>query len=539
MEHQAHSLVDALSDAHLVKQWWTGRWPEPGAGFSGPQRPEWAALDALRQQKGTGLADRQMLCSVLEAQYQEADLPLPGRCEELGRPEARTVTTGHQLCLATGPAFTWYKVMTAVALAEALEARWGTPVIPVFWLASEDHDFEEIAALWTGREWHRWTPSAGAEVGGAVGRMRADGLPDFIREWAAEAGVGAAVADRLAQAGRGTLSSAMRRWMHQWFGPDRIVVVDGDAPQFKAGFAPFLEKEWTQGVLNREVTRVNAALASAGHPPQVHVRPVNLFHLGQGHRERIVLEEKGGWSAGSRTWPNADAVSRQLAEDAVSVSPNALMRPLYQSWLLPDVAVVGGLAEVAYWLQLSTAYDVFGLSQPALVPRDGGWVLSAADQEAMAALGVSREALGQGASDWEQHFVSRQKPADAGPWRQAMRDQEAEVLAAFKGLDPSLEGSVKATRAKVEKLLDKLDQQARRAVRRKFGPELAHLQALHSNLHPAGGGQERTANLWALLSAWEVEDVASLAGKMEAGFDRRHDGAMWTPRMHVWTERPM
>ena len=110
----------------------------------------------------------------IRRQYQAADLPVPGRCAELGRPDARTVTTGHQLCLATGPAFTWYKVMTAVALARALEARWDTPVIPVFWMAAEDHDFEEVASLWTGRGWHRWAPNAEAEIGGAVGRMHTD-----------------------------------------------------------------------------------------------------------------------------------------------------------------------------------------------------------------------------------------------------------------------------------------------------------------------------------------------------------------------------
>ena len=331
----------------------------------------------------------------------------------------------------------------------------------------------------------------------------------------------------------------MRHWMHQWFGPDRIVVVDGDDPQFKAGFAPFLEEEWTQGVLDREVTQVNAAISSAGHAPQVHVRPVNLFHMAEGQRDRIVPDGNGGWSAGSWNWSDAEAVSRHMAEHAVSVSPNALMRPLYQSWLLPDVAVVGGLAEVAYWLQLATSYQAFGLSQPALVPRDGGWILSAGQQETLSALGVSREALGQGVSDWEQRFVACQKPADAGAWRRAILDQEANTLSAFKELDASLEGSVKATRVKMEKLLDKLDQQARRAVRRQCAPDLERLQELHAVLHPAGGGQERGANLWALLSAIQVGDAEGLTKIMESGFDRGHDGPMWTPRMHVWTERPM
>ena len=133
---------------------------------------------------------------------------------------------------------------------------------------------------------------------------------------------------------------------------------------------------------------------------------------------------------------------------------------------------------------------------------------------------MSREALGQGVSDWEQRFVACQKPADAGAWRRAILDQEANTLSAFKELDASLEGSVKATRVKMEKLLDKLDQQARRAVRRQCAPDLERLQELHADLHPAGGGQERGANLWALLSAIQVGDAEGLTRIMESGFDR-------------------
>ena len=143
------------------------------------------------------------------------------------------MTTGHQLCLATGPAFTVYKALTTLHLARQLEARWGTPVIPVFWLAAEDHDFEEIRSLWDGAGWHSWSSE---EAGGPVGRMSADNAADTLAVWGRTSGLDKATVDRVVSASSGTLSRAMRRWIHDVLGQE-LVVLDGDDPQLKAAFA--------------------------------------------------------------------------------------------------------------------------------------------------------------------------------------------------------------------------------------------------------------------------------------------------------------
>ena len=533
MLHVAHPLVDGLSDQHAVRQWWEGRWPMATSDVGSPPRPVAAELDRLRNAQGTGKADRALLCSVIEAQYAQAGLRVPERCAALRQEQARTVTTGHQLCLAMGPAFTWYKVMTAITLAAQLERRWGTPVIPVFWMASEDHDFEEISGLWSGKAWHRWTPQEGQGVGGAVGRMSTEGLLEMLREWGEASGLQDASVHALVQASGGNLAQAMRRWMHQWFGADRLVVVDGDDPRLKAQFAGQLEKEWTEGVLFREVSRANAALELAGHKPQVHVRPVNLFHLSEASRTRVVPVGSGGWSAGAQSWDDAAAVQAHLARAPESVSPNALFRPLYQSWLLPDVAVVGGLAEVAYWLQLSTAYPAFEMVQPALVPRDSGWILSSENRQAMRSLGLSAHDLGQPLEAWEKAFIGRQNPPNAAVWRAALDNALEAVRSDFKAVDSSLEGSVYAARAKIEKLLEKLDQQGRRAVRRAHAENLERLRALHEACHPQGQAQERIANLNVLLAANGAPPFSGLSD-LERGLVQGHGASDWTPKTHVW-----
>ena len=161
----------------------------------------------------------------------------------------------------------------------------------------------------------------------------------------------------------------MRRWIHDVFGQD-LLVLDGDDPHLKAAFADHMVQDIEEGTLHMEVSRVNDVLESAGHAPQVHVRETNLFHLGEDGRHRLIQHGKG-WSAGNTTWESTAALVGAVRARPADFSPNALFRPLYQAFLLPDVAVVGGLAEVAYWLQLSTAHAAFRLPAPALVPRDG------------------------------------------------------------------------------------------------------------------------------------------------------------------------
>ena len=162
--------------------------------------------------------------------------------------------------------------------------------------------------------------------------------------------------------------------------------------------------------------------------------------------------------------------------------------------------------------------------------------MSSSQAESMAALGFTHAHLGQSVEVWEQDFIERQGPPNADHWREALDDGLDSVLARFKAADPSLEGSVRATRAKMEKLLEKLDQQGRRALRRSSSEDLDRLRALHAALHPEGRSQERAANLNVLLADGEGSPFARLS-ELEQGMVEGHDGEEWTPKTHVWKTR--
>ena len=518
------SLIDGLPMDHLVRKWWENRL-DGHPDFPWPECPVQSALDARMKRGDEGRVNRAVLIEALRRQYAEAGLAEPAHVNALARTDARTVTTGHQLCLATGPAFTVYKALTTLHLARQLEARWGTPVIPVFWLAAEDHDFEEIRSLWDGAGWHSWSSE---EAGGPVGRMSADNAADTLAVWGRTSGLDKATVDRVVSASSGTLSQAMRRWIHDVLGQE-LVVLDGDDPQLKAAFADRMVQDIEEGTLHAEVSRVNAALESAGHAPQVHVRETNLFHLGEEGRNRVVQHGEG-WSAGNTTWESTAALVGAVRTHPADFSPNALFRPLYQAFLLPDVAVVGGLAEVAYWLQLSTAYAAFRLPAPALVPRDGVRIAPRPWMELAGRLGIGPDNLGESLDAWEARWLFRQDLPDVGAWREAMDREADQARTAFSGVDATLSGSVEAARAKIHKLLDKLEGQGRRAIRRRHADELAELARLHGWFHPEGVAQERVANVHALSTSWTGPEP--LMAMLDRSFLEGHRGEVWSPVLH-------
>ena len=533
MRHFA--LMDSLPGQHLARVWWEGRLPESGPNWTWPHRPGMAQFEAQKASLIGREHHGELLMERLRGQYADAGVSVPAVLGKLGSSSARTVTTGHQLCIAGGPAFTFYKIQTAITLARQLEARWGSPVVPVFWLASEDHDFEEISALWSGEEWLTWHPDG--PIGGAVGRMSTAGLSHVLKGWAEAVEVAEETVSGLMADAEGSLSQAMRRWVHRMFGPDQIVVLDGDDAAFKAVFRDIMVREVSEGLVHTAVSHCNAALADAGFTPQVHVRDCNLFHLDQGQRRRIEGDGEGGWHAANGAhWSSTASLCADVVAEPEKFSPNALLRPVYQSVLLPDVAMVGGLAEIAYGMQLPGVYHQLGVSQPVLVPRDGAVVLPRRQGRLMEKAGLSDEMMMRPMQEWTKALVSQAELPDSTAWRESLKAQADAAQVQMGQLDRSLEGSVQAAAAKMTNLLDRLDQQVVRAFKRKEAQSVTRLEKVDQWVRPDGKPQERVCSTFQLAAAWEMQSAgaaAPLGEILEEAFEQGHKSLDWCPLLHV------
>ncbi len=299
--------------------------------------------------------------------------------DALARPETVAVLTGQQVGLFSGPCYTVYKAITAANLARKLTQA-GVPAVAVFWLATQDHDFAEVNHCWSFDAGHHpvrlemaATNVSGRPVGGIpveappVGELR-----EILREFPFCDEVMDAV--ERAYAPGSTLGAAFTALLRRVLAPLDLLFVDPLADPLRRLAAPLLRDavrrapELTARVLER-----NRELAGAGYHAQVHVEEGTSFvFLMDGGRRTALQHHDGGYAAGARNVP-----IEELADRAEDLSPNALLRPVVEDYLLPTVAYVGGPAELAYLAQAQVLYDALLGRMPVAVPRQSATLLDA------------------------------------------------------------------------------------------------------------------------------------------------------------------
>ena len=361
-------------------------WPSPlptggDAAWHGwsaaPRRPiERAVASVHGMEEPQPWRLQQEVFDAVSRQYTKAGLDL-GVLEPLASPEARVVTVGHQLVLGGGAAFFHHKILSAIRVARRLSDLWNIPVVPLFWMASEDHDLAEISVVHGRSDVHQWRPTE-EEIPHPVGRRSLEGAEEVLGSWMAD-GVHSRDADVIlsacqqAQQAGESWAGFTRRLIHAWYGRHGVVVLDADDASLKRLCLPLWQAEM-------EGTGVASALRDAGlDQGPAHVRDNQLFWLDslQG-RVGLVTDGAGGWRAGGMSWSlPREGWSSWVTESAPQCSPGVLLRPLYQEWLLQSLAVIVGPGEWAYWHQLPPAFAAHGLTFPSLRMRDHGLVVPA------------------------------------------------------------------------------------------------------------------------------------------------------------------
>lgn len=314
---------------------------------------------------------REQLADVLTTQYQGLTIPdaVGKNLSALRDSKTFTVVTGHQLNIFTGPLYFIYKIATVVNACKKLKAAYpDNNFVPVYWMASEDHDFEEISYFKLYGKKYSWKTNQT----GAVGRFSTDSLKDLLKEIPGEISI-----FKEAYTKHKTLAQAVRFYVNQLFGSEGVVVIDGDNRELKKSFAPVMQDDLFQHSAKVLVEQTNTALEKEGYSTQVFARDINFFFLDGGVRERLEKTETGFKLAdGSRTFTHAE-IEQMIQTSPEQLSPNVILRPLYQEMILPNLAYVGGPAENVYWLQLKAVFEKFNTPFPILLPRNFALVMDA------------------------------------------------------------------------------------------------------------------------------------------------------------------
>lgn len=517
-----------LSGTRLVEAWLGGS-PAAEGFVPGPGGDPGAYLAKAREvDDRMGPGDRRLAASALAG---------GGPCG-MERLEAfvdrggYVVITGQQPGLFGGPLYALYKGFTAAALARRLEAVTGRPVLPVFWIASEDHDWDEVRATHVldvrnrlqevaipkrgpgpGNSIHRLR--AGVEMAEALGRLLTL-MPetDFLPKW-----------QRLLEGvcrPESTLSDAYAELLHALLGPAGVFTAAAHDPVLKRRAIPALLQELAEsGAREEAVRRQGETILGAGFDLQVPHLPgaTNVFVELDGRRERVFRDGAGYRLRGSERSVTFQDIGAIAEDDPSRVSPNVLLRPVIESLLYPAIAAVAGPGEVAYLAQTAPVFAAHGIGMPVVHPRLAAAVIEAKVGKVLAKYGLAIDDLTGPFPEIAGRFARGSIPEGVQSalkdLRRSLGQGSARLARSVSEIDPTLTGPVRSLQSQSFALLAEVEKKAVQSLKRANEVSLAQLRKAKRHLFPLGRPQERVLNPFYYLVRYDQAFLDALARRAE------------------------
>jgi len=455
-------------------------------------------LEKKNNFNGNGNFKRQTLVSVLKNQYAELTFSNEtlNNIELLNNPNTFTITTGHQLNLFSGPLYFLYKIISTINLTTELKAKYPNyNFVPVYWMATEDHDFEEINYFSFRGKKFRWNK----ESTGPVGRLSTQGLADFLEIYSLEIGssINANTVKKLFEDSylkHDNLADATRYLANELFGPSGLVILDADNHELKRSFIPYVKDELLHQTSFKAVIETIEKIKV--YFVQVNPREINLFYIEDNLRERIVLEN-GIYKVNHTKIEFTEAEILDLLEsNPEKFSPNVIMRPLYQEVILPNLCYIGGGGEIAYWLELKSFFAAAKVTFPILLLRNSVLLTTEKQNKKADKLNLTWSDLFSKQTSLVNRVTQKLSdfPIDFTIQKETLRKQFEALLELANHTDKSFLGAVKAQEIKQTKGLENLEKKLLVAQKRKFYDELQRITDLQNELFPNQSLQERQAN---------------------------------------------
>lgn len=469
-------------------------------------------FDGQIQEKQTNFNDtsRKMLVSVLQKQYSivESSALTEQNIDALNNTNTFTVTTGHQLNLFSGPLYFLYKIISTINLTTELKAKYPTyNFVPIYWMATEDHDFEEINYFNFKGKKFRWN----TQSTGPVGRLSTEGLNEFFEIFALEVGssTNAYAIKKLFEASyinHATLADATRHLANVLFGAYGLVILDADDKDLKRNFIPFVKEELLHQSSHPLVLETAEKLKE--YTIQVNPREINLFYIEDNLRERIVFENGKYKVNHTKIEFSEIEILALLENNPEKFSPNVIMRPLYQEVILPNLCYIGGGGEIAYWLELKSFFTAVNITFPILLLRNSVLLVSEKQTKKADKLDLTWSDLFSEQPDLVNAKTKQlsEFPIDLTNLKEQLQKQFQALYAIANKTDESFIGAVKAQEVKQTKGLENLEKRLLKAQKRKLSTILHRITDLQNELFPNQSLQERQAN----FSEFYLENGESL-----------------------------
>jgi len=454
--------IDTLKQQALLKQ---GRYaPESRAHL----------VATLRQQTGSFLSGSQA-----------ANLDL------LAQETTFTITTGHQLTLFGGPMFLLYKVLHVVKLSADFNASQPDfKAVPVFWMASEDHDVDEIRSARLFGKTLTWE----TEQKGPVGRF---GLDDYsevsetFKEFFASR-EGCELLQLLDGLTTTNYGEYYQQFISKLFAAFGVLVLLPDTPELKKLFVPVIQKELTEQRAFPAVEEANKRMIAAGLKPQALARSCNLFLLDELGRHRID-PSANGFTVDGTVYTTAEMLAL-TEEHPEQFSPNVILRPVYQETILPNLAYIGGGGEMAYWIQLKGVFDTYDVPYPLIQQRNSLMIVDGGTTKRMEKLNWELPRFFGQKEQLRKEFLNEHDEGQESTqlFKDDFQRLRLSMIAKAKEIDISLESFAEAETVRMSKQLESFEQRLLKQVKQQHEQSLKAIDAVSDRLFPENELQERS-----------------------------------------------
>lgn len=456
---------------------------------------------------------RTLIQEVFRDQYRDitSKIEVDESIELLGKDNCFTITTGHQLGLATGPLFFIYKIIHTIKMANELNSLWkDTSVVPIFWMASEDHDFEEINHFHLFRKNLSWE----SKENGAVGRMKLESITDLlaeVKEILGNAPHAESIMNWLqAYEQEENLASATRRLTHELFGKYGLLILDADDHRLKKQFAPIIKREILEQKAKKKVEATNTQLESLNYKNQAYAREINLFLLEEGKRYRIKQVNEEFRLVDSDIRLSKEEILDRLANKPEDFSPNVILRPVYQELILPNLCYIGGGGEISYWLQLKGVFDLYNVPFPILQPRNSVLLLDKRNVQRLTDFKIAVKDLFDDVEHAINLWISDKVDIDLEKQKEELHHIFKKIEQGIEEIDTTLIKTVRAEEQKQINALENLEKRIVKAAKNRQDIEVNQIRKIHAKIFPESVLQERKQNIieyWSRYGLDFLEDI--------------------------------
>lgn len=463
--------------------------------------PQIESFQQAMDDRNKKVIDRKVLVDVLKEQYAQVGIKgMDQHIEKLLNNNTFTVCTGHQLCLFTGPLYFIYKIISTINLAEAVKRKFpSADFIPVYWMASEDHDFDEVCSINLFGKTIKWDNS---DASGAVGKLKTESLSTVIDELKPILGDSENAKKILqlfsqAYLQHATIADATHWLVHQLFSEYGLLIINSDNPRLKALFAKEIQDDLLNTTNHNLVNNTISRLEELNIKAQVNPRPINAFYMVDHLRERI---EQGPDKRYNVLNTEISFTKEQLLEELKMhpehFSPNVVLRPLYQQKILPNLAYVGGPGELAYWLEYKTMFEQHQILFPVLIPRNFALLLDDKTEQQFKKAGFHLVDLFRDTESLIKELVTRNTTSQL-----SLEEQQAKLAAVFSeisaqavAVDATLKGTVEAEFQKVSNALKNIESKIMRSEKQKQETGINQIKKIKEKIFPQDVLQERYDN---------------------------------------------